>query len=93
MESRVEQVMRDNQDKKLLERISGHYLPSDLLLEVLVDQHKDIKKAAMLVPKIMAGCEEWLKDNTLPFGEDTQNIIRKQELKFSEDVSGAGDED
>ncbi len=33
--NRVEQVEKDNQDKKLLERLSDHYTDLDLLFEVL----------------------------------------------------------
>lgn len=57
IESRVEQVMRDNQDKKLWEYISKHYEADVLLSEVMEHQHKDQRKAFKLVKKLKAGCE------------------------------------
>ena len=46
MQNRVEQVEKDNQDKKLLERLSDHYSELDLLFEVLKKQHKELTKSA-----------------------------------------------
>lgn len=39
MTERVKQVQRDNQDKKIMERLSENYTEWELLVEVLKIQH------------------------------------------------------
>lgn len=40
--NRVDQVEKDNRDKKLIEYLSKHFSEVDLLFEVLKKQHKDL---------------------------------------------------
>ena len=65
-------------DKKLWQRLSDSYTEIDLLFEVLTMSHSDMNKSAQLVPKLKKGCEEWLKENQLPNGFDTQQMDDKQ---------------
>jgi len=43
--NRVEQVDKDNKDKKLIEYMSSYFSDVDLLFEVLKLQHKDLNKS------------------------------------------------
>ena len=45
VENRVDQVLKDNKDKKLIEYLSNHYSEYDLLFEVLKKQHKDLEQS------------------------------------------------
>lgn len=62
-ENRRKQVELDNQDKKLWQRLSEQYTETDLLQEILDLTHPDMYKSAQIVPKLMEGCKEWLKEN------------------------------
>ena len=50
--SRVMQVERDNNDKKLVERMQKHYSKNDMLFDVLRMEHLDIVYSGQLVPVI-----------------------------------------
>ena len=81
-ENRVAQVEKDNQDKKLWERLSEHYSEMDLLFEVLEQTHKDLNKSAQLVPKIKEGCEAWLRANQQTKEcSDTQQLMMAKLVK------------
>ena len=57
MKHRVSQIKREIQNKELLERIKTE--PIDLVKEVISDLHKDNDLAALLVPKLLKGCNEF----------------------------------
>lgn len=60
--NRLEQVNRDNQDLKLLERLE-RYDPLDLLFEVLKKQHPKEDLSGLIVPKLLEGCDNWIRLN------------------------------
>ena len=60
MENRVLQTQASNDDKKLMERLGEHYEPLTVMDDVLARLHRDKELAALLVPKLKQGCEQWL---------------------------------
>lgn len=62
-EQRVKQVLEDNKDKKLIERMQDHYTKTDVLFEVLDMQHSNLEYSSQLVPIIQKGCRAWLLRN------------------------------
>ena len=60
-ENRVEQIHDSIQDRKLIERLAGHYRPRHVLDEVLRNLHKDREMASLLIPRLKKGCKEYLE--------------------------------
>ena len=49
------------EDLKFMERLSDHYKPLDLLQDVFDVLHSDKELAALLIPKLKAGCKEFIE--------------------------------
>ena len=64
MENRVKQIEANIEDKKLIERLSEHIDPLDLIEEVLDNLHKDRELAALVITKLKKGCIDFLNAQT-----------------------------
>ena len=69
------QIQKETADLKLWERLSDHYSPTELLLDVLKTQHKDVYKSGMLLPKLKVGCEQFMEKNSFDDALDTRRRL------------------
>ena len=84
--NRVAQNKRDNQDKKLMQRIMEHD-DLDLLFDLLRMTHPQVEKSAQLIPKFKQGCEAWLQANTMEGGFDVDTLVHSFETIAMQQVS------
>lgn len=81
---RVEQVERDNNDKKLIERMSKHYTKMDMLFDLLQMQHQNLEQSSQLVPIIQKGCRQWLIRNHM---EQEEKLRRERHLARAKEIA------
>jgi len=57
VDNRVDQMAQKIEDMKFMERLSEHYKPLELIGDVFDCLHRDHEIAALLIPKLKAGCK------------------------------------
>ena len=78
MKNRVNQVQAEIDNKKLLQKLDMNKgtAPLALVEELILEQHKDRDLACLLIPKLLKGCKEYIKEQEEEFGDFVKDEIK-----------------